>query len=364
MPSVFIISAGSISATDNFGQATTLGQNDQGAGSHLGTITIDADASYTRVEIDDQGGRTDYLEDSTSSQSLEQDVTIDGVFYSEGTSVENEYQITLQDQSGNSYVVWALEIEDGVGPGYNNVVGLMFKAGKVPPFGQTLQVTGSLDLYNIPSNNADEFFYATGVTCFTAGMRVDTPVGPVAVEKIRPGMKVWTLDNGPQEVIWTGHRALGYAELQSYTHLKPVIIQKGALGNTRVLQVSRQHRLALTETSSGCRVDPRRFARATLLADQPGVRLRHANGCRKVNYVHFMCEAHQVVRTEGLLSETFYPGKQAMMALDAPARAEICALFPELLHSDQGRQDALHGYGRLARSELTRGELRELSKAA
>jgi hypothetical protein len=78
-----------------------------------------------------------------------------------------------------------------------------------------------------------------------------------------------------------------------------------------------------------------------------------------VSYVHFMCESHQVVRTEGLWSETFYPGTQALKALDPAARAEILALFPELAttpHADQSA--AQRAYGALARPDMTRREMR------
>jgi len=53
-----------------------------------------------------------------------------------------------------------------------------------------------------------------------------------------------------------------------------------------------------------------------------------------VTYVHIMFDQHEVVFSDGLATESFYTGDQAMAALAPAARAEIKAIFPELQSAD------------------------------
>ena len=49
-----------------------------------------------------------------------------------------------------------------------------------------------------------------------------------------------------------------------------------------------------------------------------------------VTYVHIGFDRHHVVLSERLPTESFLPGPEAIGGLDAPLRAELLALFPEL----------------------------------
>ncbi|MEO0634969.1 MAG: hypothetical protein AAFY52_12745 [Pseudomonadota bacterium] len=70
-----------------------------------------------------------------------------------------------------------------------------------------------------------------------------------------------------------------------------------------------------------------------------------------------MFDAHQVVFTEGLASESFLPGPQTTSVLEDAVVAEICAIFPEL-DPDTGA-----GYGEAARRTLRHYEADLLQKA-
>jgi len=355
MPSVFIIQAGDITATDPNGAPTELGVTSGGTGEHLGEVRIAPDASFREVEINDSGGRSGWLEDSTSNQELANNETFEGDSYAAGTPVEAEYQITLTDSAGNEYKAWALEVEDGVGQSYDNVVGLMFKAGEVPPFGETLTVTGNLDLFRLNSSNTDEFQYSAGVPCFTAGTLIDLEHGPCPVQDVRPGMRVLTADNGPAEVLWVSRTRLSAPDLALRPDLKPYVVQAGALGNARPLRVSPQHRLL--------RPDQNTFASARTLGKAPGQRVRLAKGCRSVTYVHLFCAEHQVISSEGMWSETLYPGPQALRAFGAAQRRELMSLFPELqsvlcaASIPAAKATVSRVYGELARIEHKRRDL-------
>lgn len=49
-----------------------------------------------------------------------------------------------------------------------------------------------------------------------------------------------------------------------------------------------------------------------------------------VTYLHLMCRNHEVIRADGVWTETLFPGDQALSGLTAEARAEVCELFPDL----------------------------------
>ena len=50
-----------------------------------------------------------------------------------------------------------------------------------------------------------------------------------------------------------------------------------------------------------------------------------------VTYCHILLDAHHLVRASGLWSESLYPGDLARNNLSSAARAEIEALFPDLM---------------------------------
>ena len=52
-----------------------------------------------------------------------------------------------------------------------------------------------------------------GAPCFTRNTTIETEFGAMKVENLRPGMRVWTRDNGLQEVRWIGSRHLDVAAL-------------------------------------------------------------------------------------------------------------------------------------------------------
>jgi hypothetical protein len=49
-----------------------------------------------------------------------------------------------------------------------------------------------------------------------------------------------------------------------------------------------------------------------------------------VTYIHFMCENHEIVLSDGAWSESFQPGDFSLQGLDDDQREELFALFPQL----------------------------------
>lgn len=204
--------------------------------------------------------------------------------------------------------------------------------------------------------------FAAGIPCFTPGARIRTAKGMRPVEKIRVGDLVQTADNGLQPVIWIGRRCLGPADLYRHPHLRPLLLRPGGvIGNKRPLRVSPQHRFV---TPSHLPLEES-FLRARLLAELDPDCVATDTGLTAVCYIHLMTEDHQVIFAEGIATETFWPGPDALRSLDDAGQREIAYLFPELLRAAShtgasGRALVGRHYGPLARPDLRRRDLRGL----
>ena len=155
----------------------------------------------------------------------------------------------------------------------------------------------------------------TGVICFAAGTRIETPRGLVPVEKLSAGDLVRTVDRGFQPLIWAAHTAMSW-DIAPHSD-KPILIKAGALGQglpQTDLKVSPQHRILLPHPDRPKGV----FAPALSLLDLPGV--RQMQRCRSVTYHHIMCASHEVVFANGLPCESFFPGRMALRTLSSENR--------------------------------------------
>lgn len=163
------------------------------------------------------------------------------------------------------------------------------------------------------------------VICFAAGTMIDTPRGPRAIETLRPGDLVLTLDRGAQPIrsVWRGERpGIGpYA---------PVRIAAGTFGAARDLLVSRNHRLLVRHPQAALLFgEPEVLVMAKSLAGGAGVR---CETMPSVTYHHLFLDRHEIVRASGVLAETFFPGswlagRRALPAFEA-------ALFGTALPAD------------------------------
>lgn len=163
------------------------------------------------------------------------------------------------------------------------------------------------------------------VPCFVAGARIETRGGPVPVEDIRAGDLVLTRDAGFQPVRWCGVR-----KVPSRGRFAAVRIPAGCFGDHGALAVSPQHRILL----SGWRAELL-FGSVDVLVKaihlvRAGLLLQDRSG-RPVSYHHILFDRHQIVRAEGLWSESYHPGEGSLAAQDEAAREELLSLFPALL---------------------------------
>jgi VCBS repeat-containing protein len=188
--------------------------------------------------------------------------------------------------------------------------------------------------------------------CFTSGTLIDTPQGPRPVESLRPGDAVLTADHGLQLVRWVGRRRIDLAGLKPEVaaRLAPVRIRKDALGPgvpVRDVLVSPMHRLLVCNAATELLFGREQvLAAAGQLANGAGIAIQTLG---VVDYVHLLFDRHQLVRSAGLTSESFYPGGVGLCGFDVGAREEVLGLFPEL-------RSLSGAYGPTVRAVLRRHE--------
>ncbi len=172
----------------------------------------------------------------------------------------------------------------------------------------------------------------TNVVCFAGGTMIKTIAGEVAVEDLKAGDKVLTMDNGFQSLQWIGSRSLTAETLDENPNMKPIRIRAGALGNDlpeQDLYVSPQHRvLVKSNVAKNMFGDSEVLVAAKQLLAMDGIEV--CEDTDGVDYYHFMFEGHEVVFSNGAPTESLYTGPQALKTLTPEAREEIFALFPEL----------------------------------
>lgn len=151
------------------------------------------------------------------------------------------------------------------------------------------------------------------------------------MEALRPGDMVTTRDNGPQEIRWVGRQTLSGPQLKLDTRLQPVLIRAGALGPDgpdRDLMISPNHRVLLLGDHPALEAaEAEVFVSARHLVGTRGI-VRAA--IPEVTYMHFMCDRHEVVQSNGAWTESFQPSEEALEGVSDRAREELLTLFPDL----------------------------------
>ncbi|MEP3345447.1 MAG: Hint domain-containing protein [Litoreibacter sp.] len=287
----------------------------------------------TSFHVRENDGAITYNGDNTNEQVnpnerlgaiWEQVTLIDGTYYQ--TIWDYTFEVTGPD--GTVYRIGVIDVDLNNDDDLNDTIGgasedgfyLVFPDG-VPPAGVDYTIGG------IVENDGGTPHAGLGaqVVCFAAGTKILTENGPVAVQYLQPGDLVMTRDAGLQELTWTGAR-----RVDALGDLAPIVISKGALGNSRELVVSPQHRMLI----EGWRAEllfgeEEVFVKAKDLVNDETIYVREGG---KVNYHHILFDDHQVVFAEGAAAESFHPGPQALSALDHGPRDELLGLFPELAH--------------------------------
>lgn len=172
----------------------------------------------------------------------------------------------------------------------------------------------------------------TVIPCFVRGTMIMTDRGNIKVEDLTAGDLVKTMDRGLQPIRWIGSRALSAAALSERGNLRPIRIRAGALGEgvpESDLLVSPQHRILIRS-----KIAVKMFGVAELLVaakhllQLDGVEIVEEG--EGVEYFHILFEQHEIINSNGAMSESFLPGPLAMQGITSSALEEILTLFPEL----------------------------------
>lgn len=160
--------------------------------------------------------------------------------------------------------------------------------------------------------------------CFTPGTLIDTALGRIPVEALRPGDEVLTLDHGLQRV-----RGISTEDFRAQGDFAPIRFEVGTIDNTEPLIVSPQHRIYLTGWLAELY-----FGEDSVLIPAVGLindtTVRRMPGGR-VTYVHLLFDQHEIVWGAGALSESFYVSEDRLVSGSPhPTQAELRHLFPDL----------------------------------
>jgi hypothetical protein len=275
--------------------------NPSGGGWAIGSdwINLSSGATIETISVnDDDGG----FGDDDFSQTLAGGRTLNGAWYGNGTMVENEYLLTVEDSLGNQYQLAAFGVQNEG----NNIRGFSY-VGQQPPLGENLTIVAVQDSANMSYTP----------TCFTPGTRIATPDGPIAVERLAPGDLVCTLDAGPQPLRMVLRRRVALA--RGPCPERPIHIARNSLAPgqpKRDLALSPQHRVLVRDDGGDWLVP------AKALAPEPG------GPAGEVTSLHLVFDRHQLVFAEDLTCESFWPGPVAMAGLAPVLQLAVVAAMP------------------------------------
>jgi hypothetical protein len=149
--------------------------------------------------------------------------------------------------------------------------------------------------YNDGAGSATQALYYD-VACYLRGTGIATDQGDVAVENLRIGDLLRTVDGGLKPVKFIGTQSFEPEFIAATPSQRPVLIRKDAIGEglpARDLSVSPMHSLYLDEV----------LVPAVALVN--GVSIVRADAPNGVEYFHVELDAHEVILAEGLPAESF-----------------------------------------------------------
>ncbi|MEX0283523.1 MAG: Hint domain-containing protein [Paracoccaceae bacterium] len=178
----------------------------------------------------------------------------------------------------------------------------------------------------IPVDSLDETPPPTPV-CFVEGTLILTPDGERPVETLRAGDPVTIAERDVAELRWVARSHYRLAETLMDPRLRPVRIPAGLLGRGKPhsdLWVSRQHRVVLggwqTELHVGA---PQVFIPAVHLVGSGSTTFE----TRATSYYHLLFDRHEIVVSNGLETESLFPGEEALRMVGPKARRELDAVL-------------------------------------
>lgn len=279
-------------------------------------VTIQPGAVSTPLSVNDTVD-TFFDDDAGAAQTLDGAQTINGTLYPDGTFIEAEYRIVVRDSLNNDYELQFVALNNDA----YNIEGFVVQ-GAMPPTGEELLIVGSSDF---PSGT---YAYDTSSpACFGPGTRIATTRGQIRARALKAGDQVLLAEGGYARVaLVLSSRAILTARVTPLgaagptgTDNKdswPIRIRAGALGHDlpkRDLILSPQHRVWVPALGG--------LVAAKALICLP--RVGFCRSARRKALIHVVLAEHAVLLAEGVPSESFWPGDNAMRLLPQPARRAV-----------------------------------------
>ncbi|SLN66728.1 hypothetical protein AQS8620_03097 [Aquimixticola soesokkakensis] len=164
------------------------------------------------------------------------------------------------------------------------------------------------------------------IACGNGKMR---PIGDLAI-----GDLVDTLDHGLQGIRWIGRRVMEFGADAALDKHRPILIQAGALGPghpAKDLRLSPQHCVLYEGWEAELY-----FGEEALLVPAKmlvnGTTIRVDRDCDSVEYMHILCENHEILSANGLEVESLFSGDLAIDTIAQEAREELREIYQDLRH--------------------------------
>ncbi|MEP1766238.1 MAG: Hint domain-containing protein [Sulfitobacter sp.] len=298
------------------------------------------------ITLDDTGGDADVFEDDNAAAH----VIVDGAgLVATGQTVEAESFIMVRalDASGNQTGDVITITVFSQGGSFSDVWGLS----------SDLPLEDGTSYVKISGSNQGSASYTDFATCFLQGTLIDTPSGARKIEDLQSGDLVNTRDCGPQPLRWKGA-----ANVLGRGAFAPIRIEAGALGNTQTLFVSQEHRMSVNDPA----VEVLFGMSSALIAAKFLVGLDGVTqtDMAQITYHHLLFDTHQILRSAGCWSESFFLASNSVAALEADAQREITALFPEMTQAQGGFEETAETVLKRHEAKLLVDTLTQLSNHA
>lgn len=147
------------------------------------------------------------------------------------------------------------------------------------------------------------------IPCFLVGTMIATDNCARAVEDLRPGDQIATMDHGNQTVVWVGERQLSLEE-SSDTKSRPIRIPAHTFGSgqpNKDTYVSPNHRILVRDQMCQQLFGTREvFAAAKFLVGFRGI--SDAPVALPIQFHHILLDGHEVISANGLATESLFNG--------------------------------------------------------
>jgi len=170
------------------------------------------------------------------------------------------------------------------------------------------------------------------IICFGKGTLIETGIGGcVPVEDLRIGDLVATADGDPASIRWIGQTTLDTLALTRAPHLRPVLVRPDALGvgcPTQDLVLSPNHRVLVSDWRAQIFYgEDEVLVPIKSLINGKSILVDHF--VTSVTYYHLLLDSHQIVKSNGVFSESLFLGGQSLDAISDASHQELRATIPE-----------------------------------